>query len=184
MRNIIFTSLLVLATCCSSEAQVKASTDTSGRIKPAKWQPNAKKAGLYAALIPGLGQIYNRQYWKLPIVYGGLGAAGYFVYKNSTDYTKLRKAYVGRIGAAASHTTPTDEDVGIYSTDQLQQLQADQNRVLNMTVIYTSLAFAVQVLDAVTSAHLRNFDISRDISMQVKPVPTPFGAGIGLAMTF
>jgi hypothetical protein len=184
VRNVIFTSLLALVTCFTCAGQKQVATDTSERMKPVKWQPNAKKAGLYAALIPGLGQIYNRQYWKLPIVYGGLGAAGYFVYKNSTDYTKLRKAYVGRIGAAASHNTPTDEYVGIYTTDQLQQLQADQNRILNMTVIYTSLAFAVQVLDAVTSAHLRNFDISRDISMQIKPVPTPFGAGLGIAMTF
>ncbi len=184
MRNVIFTSLLAFASCFTCAGQTQVVADTSARLKTVKWQPNAKKAGLYAALIPGLGQIYNRQYWKLPIVYGGLGAAGYFVYRNSTDYTKLRKAYVGRIGAAAGHTTPTDEYVGIYSTDQLQQLQADQNRILNMTVIYTSLAFAVQVLDAVTSAHLRNFDISRDISVQVKPVPTPFGAGIGIAMTF
>ena len=184
MRILFATAFFSVFTALSCVAQDTVAKDSITSGRKGKWHPVPKKAGLYAALIPGLGQIYNRQYWKLPIVYGGLGAAGYFVYKNSTDYTKLRKAYVGRIGAAASHTSPTDEYVGIYSTDQLQQLQADQNRILNMTVIYTSLAFAVQVLDAVTSAHLRNFDISRDISMQVKPVPTPFGAGIGLAVTF
>jgi len=117
-------------------------------------------------------------------VYGGLGIAGYFVVKNSKDYVKLRKAYVGRISASVSHTSPTDDYVSIYSDDQIKQLQSDQNRILNMTILYSSLAYAMQVLDAVTSAHLRNFDISRDISLHVKPTATPYGAGIGLAMNF
>ena len=148
------------------------------------WQPIPKKAGLYAALLPGLGQAYNKQYWKIPIVYTGLSVAGYFVVKNSAEYIKLRKAYVGRISASASHTTPTDEYVNIYSADQLKQLQADQNRILNSSVLFCGIGYAIQVLDAVTSAHLRNFDISRDISLRLKPTTTPYSAGIGLAMNF
>ncbi len=158
-------------------------TDTV-KARAIPWQPNPKKAGLYAALIPGLGQIYNRQYWKIPIVYTGLTVAGYFIVKNSTDYTTLRKAYVGRISARINHTTATDDFVGIYDETQLKQLQDDQNRIMNMTILFSSLAYAMQVLDAVTSAHLRNFDISRDISLHVRPTLTPYGPGIGLAMGF
>ena len=144
------------------------------------WQPNPKKAGLYAALVPGLGQIYNRQYWKLPIVYGGLSVAGYFIVKNTQEFSKLRKAYIGRI----NNPYPTDEYVKVYTDDQLRQLQDDQTRVVNLTVLFSSLAYFMQVLDAVTSAHLRNFDISRDISLQMKPMATPYGAGLGLAVHF
>lgn len=152
-------------------------------VKKTKWAPNPKKAGLYAALLPGMGQVYNRQYWKLPLVYGGLTVAGYFIVTNSKEYTNLRQAYVGRISANNTGTTATDEYVDIYSDDQLKQLQDDANRRLNMTIVYSSLAYAMQILDAVTSAHLRNFDISRDISMHIAPTPTPFGAGIGVALT-
>jgi hypothetical protein len=166
------------------EPMTREKADSASVAKDTPWQPNPKRAGLYAALLPGTGQVYNRQYWKIPIVYAGLGAAGYFFVKNSNEYTKLRKAYVGRISARINHTTATDDYVGIYDETQLKQLQDDQNRIMNMTILYSSLAYAIQVLDAITSAHLRNFDISRDISFRVKPTMTPYGAGIGLAMGF
>lgn len=160
-------------------------TDSSTMAKKIKpWEPGPKKAGLYAALLPGLGQAYNRQYWKLPIVYTGLGVAGFFVVRNTKEYNKYRKAYIGRL----NNDYPTDEFVGIYSREQLKQIQDDLNRDLNMTVLFSSLAYVMQILDAVTSAHLRNFDISRDISMQMRPMITPIGGsvggGMGLVMNF
>jgi hypothetical protein len=161
------------------EKKVTTTQDTI-LSKKTKWQPNPKKAGLYAALVPGLGQVYNRQYWKLPIVYGGLAVAGYLVVFNSNEYNTYRKAYIGRI----NNPYPTDEYVGVYNTDQLKQIQDDYNRSLNMSVLFASVGYLVQVLDAITAAHLRNFDISRDISMQMRPVVTPLGGGIGLVMNF
>jgi hypothetical protein len=146
------------------------------------WQPNPKKAGLYSALLPGMGQLYNRQYWKIPIVYAALGTAGYVLIKNLNLYQSYRKAYLGRI----NNPYPTDEFVNpdgslIYTRDQLEQLQNDYNRYVNLTVLFGSLGYALQVLDAITSAHLKNFDISRDISMQLKPSVTPKGIGFGVA---
>ncbi len=153
-------------------------------LKKEPWQPDPKKAGLYATLIPGLGQVYNRQYWKLPIVYAGLGVAGYFIVRNTKEYNKYRKAYIGRL----NNDYPTDEFVGIYSVDQLKQIQSDYNKNLSMTILFSSLAYMMQIMDAVTAAHLRNFDISRDISMQMRPVITPIGGriggGMGLVMNF
>lgn len=170
------------ATGTSTNAEKKIATNTKDTItlKNNNWQPNPKKAGLYAALLPGLGQVYNRQYWKLPIVYGGLAVAGYLVVFNSTEYNTYRKAYIGRI----NNPYPTDEYVGVYNTEQLKQIQDDYNRSLNMSVLFASVGYLVQVLDAITAAHLRNFDISRDISMQMRPVVTPIGGGIGLVMNF
>lgn len=182
-----------MVTCCSLSASAqnaettnvnteKKATNTQDTTltKKTKWQPNPKKAGLYAALVPGLGQVYNRQYWKLPIVYGGLAVAGYMVVFNSNEYNTYRKAYIGRI----NNPYPTDEYVGVYNTEQLKQIQDDYNRSLNMSVLFASVGYLVQVLDAITAAHLRNFDISRDISMQMRPVVTPMGGGIGLVMNF
>jgi hypothetical protein len=180
-KTVLVASLLGSCLHASAQALPADSTTHTTKTKKPLWQPIPKKAGLYSALIPGLGQMYNRQFWKLPIVYGGLGVAGYFVVRNAKDYNSLRQAYIGRLGPGPY----TDEYVGIYNdVSQLKQLQDDANRLLNMTVVLTGAAYLMQVIDAVTSAHLRNFDISRDISMQVHPVATPVGAGMALVVNF
>ncbi len=149
-------------------------------MKPHPFQPNPKKAGLYSTIVPGLGQFYNRQYWKIPIVYVGLATVGYFFVKNLNDYQDYRIAYIGRI----NNPYPTDKYVNIYSTSQLQQLQNDYNKYLDMTVLFGTIGYAMQVVDAITGAHLKNFDISRDISLHVKPVPVLNGVGIGLVFNY
>ena len=155
-------------------------TDADSAAPPVKhiWQPSPKKAGMYSALIPGLGQAYNRQYWKVPVIYAGLAVAGYFFVDNLNNYQDYRKAYIGRV----NNPYPTDKYVGIYTIDQLNQLQNDYNRYLDLTVLFSTIGYALQIMDAITSAHLRTFDISRDISMKFAPVANPQGLGIGLVV--
>jgi hypothetical protein len=149
--------------------------------KATPFQPNPKKSGLYSALLPGLGQLYNRQYWKLPLVYAGVGAVAYYYVKNYNDYQSYRKAYLGRI----NNPNPTDKYVGLYGRDELQQRQDDSKKYLDLTVLLGAVGYTLQVLDAVTAAHLKNFDVSRDISMRIVPVATPMGGvGLGLAVNF
>ena len=144
------------------------------------FQPNPKRAGLYSAILPGLGQFYNRQYWKIPVIYGGLAVAGYYFADNLTNYQNYRKAYIGRI----NNPYPTDKYVGIYTVDQLQQLQNDYNRFLNLTVLFTGVGYTLQVLEAITGAHLKNFDVSRDISLHAQPAVFPKAIGISVAVNF
>jgi hypothetical protein len=162
--------------------QANPGDDTTSMIhvKKGPFQPNPKKAGLYSALIPGLGQLYNHNYWKVPVVYAGLGVAGYFFVTNLDNYQSYRKAYIGRI----SNPYPTDKYVGLYSSDQLQQLQNDYSKYLDLTVMFSTIGYALQVIDAVVSAHLKNFDISRDISLHMTPVATSNKLGLGLVMNF
>ncbi len=163
----------------NTKSKTTATDDTVAiPAKPKKFQPNPKKAGLYSAIVPGLGQLYNRQYLKIPLVYAGIGVAGYFFFHNNDNYQSYRKAYIGRI----NNPYPTDKYVNIYSNDQLQTLQNDYKKYLDMTVLFSSIGYALQVIDAITSAHLKNFDISRDISMRVLPVPYANGMGMGIVM--
>ena len=148
--------------------------------KPKPFQPIPKKAGLYSSIVPGLGQLYNREYWKIPVVYVGIGVAGYFLANNLKKYQSYRRAYIGRI----HNPYPTDEYVGRYDDNQLQQLQNDYSKYLDLTVLFSAIGYALQVIDAVTSAHLKNFDISRDISLHFRPVIVPGGVGMGLVMNF
>lgn len=152
-------------------------------IKPHKFEPKPKKAGMYSAILPGSGQFYNRQYWKVPAIYVGVAAAGYFINFNLTNYQKYRKAYYSRIDNDPTTTDP-DVDTKKYTTENLKQLQDQYRKWLDMTVLFTALGYTVQVIDAIASAHLKNFDISRDISLRIQPVAQPNFVGIGLAANF
>ena len=154
--------------------------DSAIQAKAKPFQPNPKKAGLYSALVPGLGQLYNRQYWKVPVVYVGLGVCAYFLVTNYNKYESYYNAYIGRI----NNPYPTDKYVTSYTTSELQQLANDNNKYLDITALCTVIGYAMQVMDAVTGAHLKNFDMSRDISMKVQPVALPNGVGLGLVMDF
>jgi Family of unknown function (DUF5683) len=156
------------------------SDDATEHMLPKRFQPNPKKAGLYSSIVPGLGQLYNHEYWKIPVVYAGIGIAAYFVGRNLNLYQSYRQAYIGRI----NNPSPTDKYVGVYSDAQLQQLQNDYSKYLDLTVLLTTVGYGLQVLDAVTSAHLKNFDISRDISMKLRPLVTPNFAGLTLTLRY
>lgn len=142
-----------------------------------------QKTALYSAVIPGLGQIYNRHYWKVPVVYVGAGVAIYFLYDNTTNYNKYRRMYSGYLSndpealadMAQSNLTP----------EYVKYLQDYHRRYLDITVLATVLGYTLQVLDAAIFAHLKGFDISEDISLRMQPVAYPGnGMGIGLVMRF
>lgn len=145
-----------------------------------RFQPDAKKAGMFAAILPGLGQAYNRQYWKLPIVYAGVGAAAYFIHFNNSKYQDYRKAYIARIDGDPNTVDPY---VGFRSDNDLKVLRDGYKQYLDITILVTGLGYILQVMDAVVYAHLKNFDVSQDLSLRVMPVVGPSYAGIGLVIS-
>ena len=151
------------------------------RHQPEVWQPNPKKAGMYSAILPGAGQFYNKQYWKIPIIVAGAGVAAYFIKFNSDQYRQFRKSYIATLDQDPS---TVNEFEGVYGQSQLQQLQDAYKGYLDMTVLFTALGYTLQVIDAVVFAHLQNFDMSRDISFRFQPVADPYGAGFGLVVNF
>ncbi len=159
---------------------LKTAKDSTPVKKKIKFEPVPKRAGIYASIFPGLGHIYIRQYWKLPIVYAAMGAGGYFIAFNLDKYRTYRKAYVGRL----SNPNIIDEFSDKYSTADLQKLQQQYRQNTDIMVLVTAVGYSLQIMDAVASAHLRNFDISRDISMQVKPAFNYNFLGVGLAFNF
>jgi len=170
-------------TCCAQDTvknnnAIALNPDTVIQKKQ-PYQPNPKKSGMYSAILPGLGQLYNRQYWKIPVIYTGLAVAGYFFINNLDNYQSYRLAYIGRI----NNPYPTDKYVGLYTTAQLQQLQDDYNKYLDLTVMISVIGYSMQIIDAITSAHLKNFDIGRDISVKLKPMMLQNGIGFGLAVS-
>ncbi len=142
---------------------------------PRIFEPDPKRAGMYSALFPGLGQAYNRQYWKLPVVAAGLGVAAYFIDFNTRQYQRYRKAYVSRLDQI-----PENDLEPQYDREGLRQIQEGYRKNRDITILLTGVGYAVQIMDAVTSAHLRNFDMSEDLSLRIAPVLLPEGPGLGL----
>lgn len=155
-----------------SPASIAATKDKSK-------QHNPKKAALYSALLPGAGQLYNKQYWKIPVVYVGVGVAVYFYTENQKNYRRYRKAYISRLDP----TLPDEEP--LRSVEELKILQDEYKRWLDLTSLFTAVGYTLQILDAVVFANLKDFDISQDISLRLQPMAMPNGgAGFGLAVKF
>ncbi|MFM2203411.1 MAG: hypothetical protein RLZZ605_375 [Bacteroidota bacterium] len=168
-------------------AQTSPASDSTTIRWEGKWstpkerfQPIPKKAIMYSAILPGLGQVYNRQYWKVPIIYAGMAAAFIAYDFNSSRYETYKKAYIARID---NNPSTTDEFVGLYTDANLKTLQDSYKRFADMTILFTAVGFAIQSLDALTAAHLKNFDVSKDISFRFSPTVLPSGQ-IGIAMIF
>lgn len=146
------------------------------------FQPNPKKSALYSAILPGAGQLYNRQYWKIPVIYVGIGVATYFLVDNSKQYQRYRRGYISRINNPGFE----DEFTAVGRTiGDLKILQDFYKKNLDMTVLFTTLGYMLQVMDALAFAHLKNFDISKNISLKMQPLVLPNGGvGMGLALRF
>lgn len=125
-----------------------------------------KKAALLSTILPGAGQVYNKKYWKLPIIYAGAAGLAYSFQFNQSRYVKYRDAYKYRIDNDAS---TTDDYIGIYSDDNLNTLQKYYHRYRDLTVIGFAALYALNIIDASVDAHLFTFDVSDNLSMKVEP---------------
>jgi hypothetical protein len=128
--------------------------------------PSPKRAALYSALLPGLGQVYNRQYWKTGVVYAGMGVIAGFMVSNVRQYRYYHKVYIGRIDADPA----TTDTLVQYSNDDINTLRKGYRTYTEYTAIAGTLAYLLNILDAYVSAHLKTFDMSRDISFRAMPM--------------
>ncbi len=163
------------------------------------WKPNSTRAVLYSAIFPGLGQIYNKQYWKLPIVYGGFMGCLYAVTWNNKNYKDYRDAYfdiekdrirwnklegeekdANRFDPSSSWTVLLPSSISVESalnattfSDNLKRRKDYFRRYRDLSILITVGVYAITIIDAYIDAELFDFDISPDLSMRVEPVVTP-----------
>lgn len=181
---ILFSFCLFSLMCFSQKEKDTIIVVTKKVTDTTKNKFNPRTATIRSAILPGWGQIYNKKYWKLPLVYGALGTtAGVFVY-NVKNYKRLKTAYVLKTDNDPSN------DGQVYI--KFQNLSAESIRsyrnVFRQNVDYSALFFVIfwglNVVDATVDAHLKSFDVNDDLSLEFKPGYSPLAntAGVSLVL--
>jgi len=136
------------------------------------------KAGFYSAVLPGLGQIYNKRYWKVPIVWGAIGAGAYAYVNFDNRYNAFRTAFKRRqAGFTDDEFYDLRPDDGITRTtpeiddQRLERLQNDRQNDRDLALLVTILMYALNVVDANVDAHLKQFNIDDKLSLDMEFQP-------------
>jgi len=143
-----------------------------------------------SALIPGWGQAYNRQYWKIPIAYGIIAIPVVMYVFNNDYYKKMKFAYDARYKEQFlndnSDVPKIDPELVNLPINSLLNYRNQYRRDRDYSVLFFLIAWGFQVADATVFAHLKQFDVSDDLSLQVKPQfnPNTRTPGLGLVLNF
>ena len=118
------------------------------------------KAAFYSAILPGLGQAYNKKYWKIPLVYGGIGAGLYYYSVNNTKYNNYRNAYKRRLAGYDDDNFQYLDDSRLIAGQRFYQRNRD------MSVLVTVGFYLLNIIDANIDAHLMQFNVSDKLSFR------------------
>lgn len=147
---------------------------------------SVKKATTLAMICPGAGQLYNKSYWKVPIVVGAFATMGYVIDWNARGYKRYRTAYNQVVNGQP------DEFEGRYSAEYLKNMKDNFRRNRDLCIILTGALYLLNIVDAHVDAHLKDYDISDDLSVRLEPTVFQnyasrngyYGVGMSLKVTF
>lgn len=177
-----------------------SSADTSKKVntlvKQEKKMSKPGKAALFSAIVPGMGQVYNNRWWKVPIVYALIGGSAYFAINNHREFKKFDYVYTRKTDPAkleGSHaydnvkdTAGVYQDFGAYSIENIKYYATYHRDWRDKLVIITVLMYAANIIDAHVDAHLKSFNVSEDVAMRVRPniMPTLKGFQSSIELSF
>lgn len=182
MRGFSFLIFLTLTFSSWSQSDsIQAPTDS---VKP----HSVKKATILSAVVPGAGQIYNhlampkgkkKAFWKVPLIYAGLGSMTYFLVSNQIVVRDLKTEYTSRQNTGIVTNFPQYDNSGLLT------LYDQYSRWRDFSIIGLGAFYAFQVADAAVEAHFVSFDVSEDLSMKIHPTMMSFTTpGIRLSLNF
>jgi len=160
----------------------KTETETIGTLEMVAPNHEPNKAALYSAIIPGLGQAYNNRYWKIPIVWAGLGAFTYFIKWNTDQYQYYRINLIYEVKQIPGFTNNTPFDAA-----RLKNIRDNFRRNRDNMIVYGIIFYVLNIVDAHVDAHLIEFNVNQDLSVQLLPSLQSFPNGnqsTGLTLTF
>ncbi|WP_400078089.1 DUF5683 domain-containing protein [Winogradskyella sp. R77965] len=123
------------------------------------------KAAFLSAILPGLGQAYNKKYWKIPLAIGGVGAGIYFYIRNDRQFDRYRGAYKRRLAGFKDDEFYGDGNTQIISDDGLIRAQEQFRRNKEISLLVTIGIYALNIIDANVDAHLLQFNVDENLSL-------------------
>lgn len=192
MQKLILIFFIALFCCVTAQSQVIATIDSvpvsQKKEKKKKimydssYNPN--KAVIRSLIIPGWGQATNKKYWKIPLVYGALGTTGYLFFRNIRQYKDAKQAYI----LATDGNPNNDNEIKqpYFSVKEYpERIRAFRNGVrqnVDYCVLFFIAFWGLNVADAAVDAHLKTFDVSDDLSLQIKPGYSPMANTNGVSL--
>ena len=174
IKELVLLFCLFTFSCISQEDSLQSSTSKNKSATDTVKTHSIRTAILLSAVLPGAGQVYNhiampkgkrKAYWKVPLIYGGLGAASYFLISNHQTQKSLKTEYKLRLdGIDGEDKWSSYDDQGVL------QLYEQHIRWRDLSVVGLALVYLIQVADAGVEAHFVTFDVSQDLTLSIDPV--------------
>ena len=161
---------------------IRPAKDASTKKTVPLFEP--RKATIRSAIAPGWGQIYNKKYWKLPLVWGALGTTAGIYFYNVKYYRSLKQAYIYRSDNDPTNDILVDQEYRNLSAESIRSYRNSFRQSVDYSVLFFILFWGLNVVDATVDAHLKAFDVSDDLSLQLKPGYSQMSntAGISLVL--
>ncbi|MFT6847699.1 MAG: hypothetical protein ACI9CP_000682 [Cryomorphaceae bacterium] len=180
-KNQVFLSLLIIFCANTSFAQSDSSNvaldvergTVQGEVQAIDTEPldqfhSPKRATIMSAMLPGLGQVYNKKYWKVPILYGGFAVAGWYLNDNIKQINLYKDAF-----KAETDNDPETDNVTDFTSTQLEELISQYKTWRDLSYIAIAAIYVLNIIDANVDAHLFYFDVGEDLTLNIQPFVTP-----------
>lgn len=194
LKSIVFSFLLV------PSIQLFAQNDSTTKKVPAKTAVKKEKVNIFSidtskpyspkiailrsAILPGWGQATNKKYWKMPIVYGALGTTAYIFFRNIKQFKEANAAYKNAIDGIDSNNSLIPEPYfGVLGQPELiKNFRNEVRQNVDYSVLFFIAFWGLNVVDAAVDAHLKTFDVSDNLSLQIKPGYSPMANTNGISL--
>ena len=127
------------------------------------------KAAFYSAVLPGMGQIYNKRYWKAPIVWGAIGGSVYMYIYNNDQYQRFRTAFIRRQAGFTDDEFNGEGALPLFDVERLEYQQERFQSDRDLWLVAAIALYALNIVDANVDAHLKQFNIDDDLSIDFEP---------------
>lgn len=145
---------------------------------------NPRTATIHSAIIPGWGQIDNKKYWKLPLVYGALGTTAYVFFYNIKTYKLLRLAYIYRTDKDSTNDVLIDPQFKNLNANSIKIYRNSFRQNVDYSVLFFIIFWGLNVVDATVDAQLKAFDVNDNLSLKISPGFSPMANTAGLSLVF
>ena len=166
-------------------AQEEMTLKTQDTVKAVIDPNRPARAAFYSALVPGLGQAYNKKYWKVPLVYAGIGISAYNFVEQNKKYNRFRNEYKKRLDGTSD---PNDNYFGGKSNDWVIRGQKFHQRNRDLSALFIAGFYILNIIDANIDAHLMQFNVNDNLSlkpdMNQNQIDYKFNYGMTLTYSF